>query len=108
MLFIQRGIGKQWGRYNMAEQNRKELAPALRWGYECRKFLNGKTIKTCRYLTKEELVACFGTDDMPAPLVIEFTDGHYIFPMSDDEGNSAGALATSHTGMLSTIPVVGR
>lgn len=100
MLFILKGIGKQWGRYNMAKQ--------ISWGDECRKFLVGKTIKTCRYLTKEELVACFGDDDMPAPLVIEFTDGHYIFPMSDDEGNNAGALATSHQGRLSTIPVIGR
>ena len=90
------------------ENVKESLPPAMRWSMECRDFLNGKTIKNCRYLTKEELVACFGTDDMPAPLVIEFTDGHWMFPMSDDEGNSAGALATSHDGMLSTIPVVGR
>ena len=91
----------------MAKPNKAEIALHVKWGCEASSFLVGKTIKSCRYLNKEELVACFGTDDMASPLLIEFTDGHYMFPMSDDEGNNAGALATSHQGSLSTIPVVG-
>lgn len=93
----------------MAKPNfdNKDVSPAVRWGCESSKFLVGKTIKSVRYLTPSELEACFGTSDMSSPLLIEFTDGHYMFPMSDDEGNNAGALATSHQGMLSTIPVVG-
>ena len=37
------------------ENVKESLPPAMRWGMECRDFLNGKTIKNCRYLTKEEL-----------------------------------------------------
>ncbi len=74
------------------------------WNTRTREFLVGKTIKTARYLNKEELIGCFGDDTYKAPLVIEFTDGSWIFPMSDDEGNNGGALATSDEEMP-TIPV---
>ena len=74
------------------------------WNTKTKKFLVGKTVKTARYLTKEELIDCFGDDTYKVPLVIEFTDGSWIFPMSDDEGNDGGALATSDKAMP-TIPV---
>ena len=74
------------------------------WNTKTKKFLVGKTVKTARYLTKEELIDCFGDDTYKVPLVIEFTDGSWIFPMSDDEGNDGGALATSDEAMP-TIPV---
>ena len=38
-------------------------------------------------------------------LVIFFTDGSYLFPSQDDEGNGAGALFTSFK-ELPTIPVI--
>ena len=75
------------------------------WNTKTKKFLVGKTVKTARYLTKEELIDCFGDDTYKVPLVIEFTDGSWIFPMSDDEGNNGGALATSDEAMP-TIPVI--
>jgi len=75
-----------------------------------KKFLVGKTIQNARYLSKEEMNDCFGEEDyggMRIPLVIEFTDGSWIFPMSDDEGNDGGALATSSEEQP-TIPVIRR
>ena len=74
------------------------------WNTKTKKFLVGKTIENARYLTKEELIDCFGDDSYKVPLVIEFTDGSWIFTMSDDEGNNGGALATSDEA-IPTIPV---
>ena len=71
---------------------------------ETQKFLIGKKINNVRYLTSEEMIDCFGDDGYKVPLVIEFTDGSWIFPMSDDEGNDGGALATSSE-EYPTIPV---
>ena len=39
------------------------------------------------------------------PVVIIFTDGEYIIPMADDEGNDGGAMSTSDK-ELPTIPVI--
>ena len=75
------------------------------WEKEISDFLVGKTIKSARYVTKKEMVYCFGDSSNQVPLVIDFTDGSYIFPMADDEGNDGGALATSDK-KLSTIPVM--
>ena len=57
-----------------------------------KKKLEGKRIKEVRYLTDEE-ANNIGWEYKP--LVIILQDGNYLFPMSDDEGNDAGALATS-------------
>ena len=54
--------------------------------------LAGKTIKSVRYLytvEKRDLGWFKKT------LVIFFTDGSFIFPSSDNEGNDAGAFFTS-------------
>ena len=80
------------------------------WNTIAQKFLVGKTIENARYLSKEEMNECFGEEDyggMKVPLVIEFTDGSWIFPMSDNEGNDGGALATSSQ-EEPTLPVIGR
>ena len=72
------------------------------WETKISKFLVGKTIKKIEYLSKAE------TEEMgwsKIPLVIEFTDGTWIFPMCDDEGNDGGALATSDENLY-TIPVM--
>ena len=80
------------------------------WNKIVKKFLVGKIIQNARYLSEEEMNDCFGEEDyggMRIPLVIEFTDGSWIFPMSDDEGNDGGALATSSEEQP-TIPVIRR
>lgn len=76
--------------------------PTARWNYEAGKFLKGKTIKTIRYMTEQEQ-----EDHMWShrALIIFFTDGSYIYPSADDEGNDAGALFTSDD-ELPTIPVI--
>lgn len=53
------------------------------------KVLVGKTIKEVRYMTDEEATEAMWYNK---PLVIFFTDGTYIYPMADDEGNDGGAL----------------
>ena len=54
--------------------------------------LVGKTIKETRYMTDEEAEK-FGW--YKKPLIIIFTDGTYIMPMMDDEGNDGGSLEGS-------------
>lgn len=72
------------------------------WTDQAAKNLVGKTISEVRYLNKDELEG-LGWDS--SALVIFFTDGTYVFPSSDDEGNSPGALFTNFEG-LETIPVI--
>lgn len=52
----------------------------------------GKTVKRVRYMTDDEMEDCMW---YACAFVIEFTDGSWIAPMADDEGNNAGALMTS-------------
>ena len=73
-----------------------------KWEKDISKFLVGKTIKKIEYLTEQEAE---GLGWNQIPLVIIFTDGSYIFPMADDEGNNGGAIATSSK-ELQTIPVM--
>jgi len=73
-----------------------------KWEARIRKELVGKTIAKTRYMTAKECEDAMWDD---RPLVIEFTDGSYIIPMSDDEGNSGGALSTSFDDMP-VIPVM--
>jgi hypothetical protein len=66
------------------------------------KAFRGKKIVNVRYMSDEERDA-YGWAHRP--MVIFFDDGSYLFPMSDDEGNEAGALCTSHDN-LQTIAVI--
>lgn len=52
-------------------------------------FLAAKKISSVRYLTQEEAE---GMGWHKRPLVIRFTDGSYLMPQSDDEGNNGGAM----------------
>jgi len=52
-------------------------------------FLVGKKIESVRYMTQDEADA-FMWDKRP--LVIRFTDGSFIIPQMDDEGNDGGAM----------------
>lgn len=74
----------------------------IKWASEARKILVGRTIAAVRYMTEEEAA---DSDFYSSPIVIIFDDGSYIFPMRDDEGNDAGALATSNED-TPTLPVI--
>jgi hypothetical protein len=52
-------------------------------------FLTGKTIASVRYMSEAE---CKKLMWHSRPLLIRFTDGSYIIPQSDDEGNDGGAM----------------
>lgn len=68
----------------------------------CAELLVGKTIKSVRYLYTAE------KKDMgwfKKSLVIFFTDGSFIFPSGDNEGNDAGAYFTSIKG-IEVIPAL--
>lgn len=54
-----------------------------------RKYLNGKTIKTITWLNDSNMEDLMWYN---RPIVIHFTDGSFLIPQSDDEGNDGGAL----------------
>ena len=82
--------------------SRNKLKLVDQWEKSCASFLVGKTIKSVRYMTEKEVKNSMW---YKAPLIIEFTDGSYIFSMADDEGNDGGAYYTSDK-KLPTIPVI--
>lgn len=60
--------------------------------------LVGKTIARVEWFPKEEANE-YGW--LNRPVVIEFTDGSYIVPFADDEGNDGGTLYfTGQTGAM--------
>jgi hypothetical protein len=75
----------------------------INWTKLINKNLKGKTIKNVRYLTDKEME---GMMIYKRPIAIFFTDGNFIVPMSDDEGNDGGAMFTSFKD-LDVIPVDG-
>ena len=88
----------------MTPKERKEhdLKLADSWNKRVSDFLVGKTIQSVRYMNDEEM-----NDFMwyHKPVIIKFTDGSYIIPQKDDEGNDGGALFTSDDD-LDIIPVI--
>lgn len=63
--------------------------------------LVGKTVRRVRMLTADEMEALMWQGYGATPIVIEFTDGAYIIPMRDAEGNEAGGLCfADHTGFV--------
>ena len=74
----------------------------IRWAKDIHKVLVGRKIVEVRYLTDEEKND-MGWFDSPAVLILD--DGNWVMPMADDEGNNAGAMATSYA-TLETIPVI--
>lgn len=83
------------------EQNDADIRE--HWGNLASNFLVGKTIRRVRYLNDQERED-IGWDK--SGLVIEFTDGHWLIPMRDDEGNDAGSLWTSSQSKLNVIPTI--
>ena len=63
-----------------------------KWIEAIRKSLVGKKVTGITYMTEDQ---CEANLWYSRPVVIIFDDGSYIIPLSDDEGNNAGALATS-------------
>jgi hypothetical protein len=73
------------------------------WGNLASNFLVGKTIRRVRYLNDRESEDIGWTKN---GVVIEFTDGHWIVAMSDDEGNEAGSIWTSSQSEINVIPTI--
>ena len=73
-----------------------------KWIEAIRKSLVGKKVTDITYMTEDQ---CEENLWYNRPVVIIFDDGSYIIPLSDDEGNNAGALATSDD-ELPIIPVM--
>ncbi len=63
------------------------------WTTIAKDMLVGRKITKVRYLSKEEMndVGWYASC-----VVLQLDDGNIIFPSSDDEGNSAGALFTNN------------
>ena len=74
----------------------------IRWAKDIAKVLKGRTIVDVRYLTDKEKD---GMGWFDSSVVLLLDDGNWITPMADDEGNNAGAMATSYA-TLETIPVI--
>lgn len=72
------------------------------WTEKVKSKLIGKTIVNVRYMTDKEQEA---NGWCKKGIVLTFNDGNIIFPMTDDEGNDAGAVGTSYKD-LQTIPTI--
>jgi hypothetical protein len=60
--------------------------------------LVGKTVKEVRPLYAEEIEDLgWDTKDHTVAFAVIFTDGSFIIPMRDDEGNGAGTLIFENT-----------
>jgi hypothetical protein len=57
------------------------------------KSMIGATIENLRYLTPEE---CETVGFYNSPLMIQLSNGYYLIPIRDDEGNDAGAMWYDH------------
>jgi hypothetical protein len=73
-----------------------------KWIEAIRKSIVGKKVAGITYMTEAQAEENLWYS---RPVVIIFDDGSYIIPLSDDEGNNAGALATSDDS-LPIIPVM--
>lgn len=84
------------------ERKEYELGIAEKWNKKASDFLIGKTIKSVRYMNDKDM-----KDFMwyKKPVIITFTDGSYIIPQKDDEGNDGGALFTSDDN-VDVIPTI--
>ena len=73
------------------------------WVAKALEYLKGKTVETVEYMSDDEMDGMMWN---MKPLCIKFTDGTWIFPMCDDEGNDGGALAWYKGGKTDTLPVI--
>ena len=73
-----------------------------KWEGEISTALVGRTIVKVEYLSQEEADKNYW---YKRPIALVLDDGNWLIPMSDDEGNDGGAIATSFK-ELDTIPVL--
>jgi len=83
--------------------NKDDKSTEAIWVAKALEYLKGKTVETVEYMSDDEMEGMMWNQK---PLCIKFTDGTWIFPMSDDEGNDGGALAWYKGGKSDTIPVL--
>ena len=75
-----------------------------RWDKKIEKQLCGRTIVSVRYMTPQEAKS---SRWYYQPILLILDDGTALCPMSDDEGNEAGAIACSGDNVeVETIPVM--
>jgi len=74
------------------------------WSGDATKAFEGKVVRNIRYTTEAELSELRW--DFRTPIVF-FTDGSYLMPSADDEGNSGGVFFTSDDS-IDTIPRGGK
>ena len=87
---------------NTQSKTHKRYGVTLTWEESISKQLVGRKIVEVRWMTKEEADESYW-DYQPVLLILD--DGTALCPMSDDEGNNAGALC--HLGgECETIPVM--
>jgi hypothetical protein len=53
------------------------------------KYLKGKTIKEVTWLNEKDMENMMW---YKRPVMIHFTDGSFVIPQSDDEGNDGGSM----------------
>jgi hypothetical protein len=78
-------------------------ATTTRWTKTASDLLRGRKIVQVRYMTLKEAEE-MGWSRRPVVLVLD--DGNQFFPMSDDEGNDAGALMGFGDKLDQTLPIL--
>jgi hypothetical protein len=71
------------------------------WEDDATKAFKGKVVQSIRWMTEDEQKDMYWDRSCP---IIEFTDGSFLFPSQDDEGNAPGAMYTSDRD-ISILPV---
>jgi hypothetical protein len=66
------------------------------------KYLKGKTIKEVTWLGDEDMKNMMW---YKRPVIIHFTDGSFVIPQSDDEGNDGGSMYYQDKNTSDTIYV---
>ena len=72
------------------------------WSGDVKSKLVGRKIIGVRYMTDDEVKDCGWFN---AAIILRLDDGTLLYPQSDDEGNNAGALATTDES-IPVIPVI--
>lgn len=67
------------------------------------KYLKGKTIKEVTWLSKKDMETMMW---YKRPVIIHFTDGSFVIPQSDDEGNDGGSMYYQDEKVSDTIYVL--
>ncbi len=91
---------------NSSQDNAGDQCYVLKkkWGSTAEKLLLDRTIVGIRYLTDGETER---SGWISSPVAFTLDDGTVFFPMSDDEGNAAGAIYLARSdGARTVLPVV--